>query len=178
MKSLITVEQLRAFTGYCEEDKEGLLDTVCQSASSVVIDYLGFYPYLRDYEEFYSGIGDYRLYLGVRNVESVNAIFIDGVEMDLRDIECREDYIYNIRRDNVFPVGINNIRVRFFAGFREIPPIVKHATLRIASLMLQEFDSNIGVTSKSFADQSRTFINYSDYKKYLLPLNYLRIIRL
>ena len=44
------------------------------------------------------------------------------------------------------------------------------AVLRIASLMLAEQGGNIGVTSKSFSDQTRTFVNYSNYNKFLQPL--------
>lgn len=178
MKSLITKDQLRAYTGNYEEDTESLFDTVIDSASSIVIDYLGFNPYLRDYEEFYSGIGDSKLYLGVRNIETVNALYINNIEEDLNDYAFREDYIYNIHGKKVFTQGVNNVRVRFFAGLRRIPDLVVLSTLRIAALMLQEFNSNIGISSKSFADQSRTFINYSNYDKYLQPLNQLRIVKL
>ena len=48
------------------------------------------------------------------------------------------------------------------------------AILRIASLMLSEQGGNIGVTSKSFSDQSRTFVNYSNYNKFLNPLSIYR----
>ena len=38
-KSLITVEQLRAYTGNYEEDVLDLYTVVCESATDVVIDY-------------------------------------------------------------------------------------------------------------------------------------------
>lgn len=173
---LITIEQLREYTGNYEEDKLNLFDVVVDSASRVVIDYLGFDPVFRDYDEVFSGIGDYKLYLGVRDIESVYSLEIDGREIDLQNISYKEDYIYS--RDKIFTTGVDNIRVRFFAGMRKIPQIVVLTTLRIAALMLQEFDSNIGISSRSFADQSRTFINYSDYQKYLLPLKHMRIVKL
>ena len=46
--------------------------------------------------------------------------------------------------------------------------------MRIATLMLMEGGENIGVSSKSFADNSRTFISYTNYLKYLSPLQTYR----
>ena len=51
-----------------------------------------------------------------------------------------------------------------------MPYAIRMAVLRIASLMLAEQGGNIGVTSKSFSDQTRTFVNYSNYNKFLQPL--------
>ncbi len=56
----------------------------------------------------------------------------------------------------------------------QIPNVVKLTVLRIATLMLMEGGENIGVSSKSFADNSRTFISYTNYSKYLSPLQTLR----
>ena len=52
--------------------------------------------------------------------------------------------------------------------------LIKISILRIATLMLMEAGENIGVSSKSFADSSRQFISYTNYKKYLDPLQSLR----
>jgi len=57
-----------------------------------------------------------------------------------------------------------------------IPSVVPLSILRIATLMLSETGGNIGLTGKSFADNSRTFINYSNYRKYLQPLDPYRRI--
>jgi hypothetical protein len=52
-----------------------------------------------------------------------------------------------------------------------MPYIIKLTVLRIAALLQAESDSNIGITSKSFAESgSRTFINYTNFDKYLLPV--------
>jgi hypothetical protein len=52
-----------------------------------------------------------------------------------------------------------------------IPDIIKLTVLRIAALLQSESDSNIGVTSKSFADSgTRTFVNYTNFDKYLIQL--------
>ena len=46
--------------------------------------------------------------------------------------------------------------------------------MRIATLMLMEGGENIGVSGKSFSDNSRTFISYTNYMKYLSPLQTFR----
>ena len=55
-----------------------------------------------------------------------------------------------------------------------VPEVVKLTILRIATLMLMEGGENIGVTGKSFADNSRTFIQYTNYMKYLTPIQTYR----
>jgi hypothetical protein len=57
-----------------------------------------------------------------------------------------------------------------------MPSVIVVSILRIATLMLSETGGNIGLTGKSFADNSRTFVNYSNYRKYLAPLDSMRIM--
>lgn len=55
-----------------------------------------------------------------------------------------------------------------------VPALVKTTILRIATLMLMEAGENIGISGKSFADNSRSFISYTNYSKYLNPLQTFR----
>lgn len=57
---------------------------------------------------------------------------------------------------------------------QSVPDLVRLTVMRIATLMLMEAGENIGVTGKSFADNSRSFISYTNYSKYLNPLQTLR----
>ena len=58
-----------------------------------------------------------------------------------------------------------------------IPQVIIMTVLRIAAILMSESDSNIGVTSKSFGDSGgRTFINYTNFDKYLLPLSSYRLL--
>jgi hypothetical protein len=58
-----------------------------------------------------------------------------------------------------------------------MPPIFKQTVLRIAALLLTEANNNIGVTSLSFGDTgNRSFLNYTNYDKYLSPLNKYKLI--
>ena len=69
--------------------------------------------------------------------------------------------------------------VTYTSGWKDdsFPALITLSVLRIATLMLTEGNGNIGLTGKSYADNSRTFINYSNYRKYLQPLDGLRIMR-
>ena len=55
-----------------------------------------------------------------------------------------------------------------------VPSLVVTTILRIATLMLMEAGENIGISGKSFADNSRSFISYTNYSKYLNPLQTFR----
>lgn len=70
--------------------------------------------------------------------------------------------------------------VEDYLGFdpeENMPEVIILSILRLATLMLTEGNGNIGLTGKSFTDNSRTFVNYSNYRKYLQPLDGLRIVR-
>ena len=95
------------------------------------------------------------------------------------DIIIADDRL-EYRTGDVFRrLGKKYISVSFIAGWDEdtMPSTIRLAVLRIATLMLQETGGNIGLTGKSFADNSRTFVSYSNYRKYLEPLAPLRIRR-
>jgi len=61
----------------------------------------------------------------------------------------------------------------------EIPEIIKLTIMRIAAILQTEGDSNIGITSKSFGDSgTRTFINTTNFDKYLIQISNYRKIRI
>ena len=59
----------------------------------------------------------------------------------------------------------------------QVPSVVRLTVIRIAALMLEESGGNIGISGKSFADSSRTFISYANYNKYLSPVSTYREAR-
>jgi len=63
-------------------------------------------------------------------------------------------------------------------GNNYIPIVILSSILRIAAILQAEADSNIGVTSKSFGESgARTFINYTDFSKYLSPISKYKLLR-
>ena len=71
--------------------------------------------------------------------------------------------------NGVFPNGIDNVVVTYTAGWSSdaMPSVIKMVILQIATLMLEESGGNIGITGKSFDDNSRNFINYTNFDKWV-----------
>jgi hypothetical protein len=59
----------------------------------------------------------------------------------------------------------------------DMPKIIKLTIMRIAAILQTESDGNIGVTSKSFGENGdRTFVSYTNFDKYLLPLSNYKLL--
>lgn len=175
--SMVSIEQFNQYTNNYEDDPQHLKQTYLDSAEKIVCDYLGFDPRSKDYDKYFSGIGDYKLYLNARNITGIGFISVDGYPIDVTNIDTKEDYIFDRCHRLVFNPGIENIHVIFTAGYTQIPDLILLSIMRIAALMIAEEGGNIGVTGKAFGDNSRTFINYQNYEKYLRPLDVYRIVR-
>lgn len=178
---IVSLEEFNEYTQNFEDSAEAtaLKNTYLMAAEQVVTDYLGYNPQQKVYDEVFSGIGDYKLYLNARPIKVVSELEVDCMVIPLEFIGVNDDYIYNIFRYKIFREGINNIHCSYIAGYQasEMPDLIKVAILRIAALMLQEQGGNIGLTGKSMGENSRTYINYSNYDKYLQPLEGLRVIK-
>jgi len=78
-----------------------------------------------------------------------------------------------------FAVDLDGGGAAFSESAEALPETIKGTILRIAALLQTESDGNIGVTGKSFADSgSRTFINFTDFNKFLAPISRWKLIRI
>ena len=176
------VSLFNAYSNNYEDAEDAVLlkTEFLKAAESIVTDYLGFSPEEKEYRDvLLDGTDKGILYLPARNITKLSALLFDGEEKDVSDIIIAYDRI-EYRTGDVFRrLGKKYISVSFIAGWDEdsMPSTIRLAVLRIATLMLQETGGNIGLTGKSFADNSRTFVSYSNYRKYLEPLAPLRIRR-
>lgn len=178
---IVSLAEFNEYTQNFEDSTEAsaLKESYLLAAEQVVSDYLGYNPLQAVYDEMFSGIGDYKLYLNARPVKVVCELEVEHKVIPLEFIGTHDDYIYNIFGYKIFVEGINNIHCSYIAGYtqEEMPEIFKVTIMRIAALMLQEQGGNIGLTGKAMGENSRTFINYSNYDKYLQPLESMRVIR-
>lgn len=179
---IVDVPMFNTYSGNHEDAPQAvdLKETFLASAEEIVTTYLGFSPQLCVYEDMtVSGSGSSKIYLGCRNIISIQSITIDGIDFPPTLLSFHDDHIRLKGSGRTFAQGEDNIRISFTAGWQkeQMPAVITLSILRIATLMLSETDGNIGLTGKSFADNSRTFINYSNYRKYLQPLDGLRIVR-
>lgn len=175
--SIVSINRFNAYTNDYEEGRDELKETYLDSAEQVVRNYIGYDPRPKEYNEFVSGTGDYKLYLNAKNITNIGMVIVNGVPIDPCELDIHDDYIFHRCRKKVFANGVDNIKVIYNAGYREMPELIILSIMRIAALMMAEQGGNIGITGKSFDDNSRTYINYQNYDKYLRPLDPFRVIR-
>ena len=178
----VTVETFNAYSGNFEDSPEAVLlkGTFLSSAEEIVSGYLGFDPKAQEYADVtLSGTGGRKLYLPSHQVTALHSLTVDGTVRESGSYSIHGDHICSTDRHSAFAAGTDNILISYSAGWtaQDMPSVITLSILRVATLMLSETGGNIGLTGKSFADNSRTFINYSNYRKYLQPLDALRIIR-
>lgn len=178
---IVTVAAWKAYSKAQDGDAavESVYQTYLDAAEAVVVDYLGYAPAQATYtsQTFY-GEGKRYIQLKARPVTTpVTSITIDGVTKTAANYTADDEYLL-APFGEVFPAG-SVVVVTYQAGYATVPGSIVLAILRIATLMHSEGSGQIGVTSQSFdGGGSRTFVNFTDFSKYLQPLQRLRITRL
>ena len=177
----VSTETFNAYSGNWEDSEAALLckRTFLEAAVSIVKDYLGFDPSEKEYtDEELEGSLVRGIWLSAVNVREIICVEADGHELPPDEYRLSGDRL-TTNRNSQSPFMQGYFTVTYTAGWAddEMPALIILSVLRIATLMLTEGNGNIGLTGKSFADNSRTFINYSNYRKYLQPLDGLRILR-
>ncbi len=179
---IVSVDMFNTYNGNFEDSPGAIMlkETFLASAEEIATGYLGYDPTSQLYTDVVlSGTGMHKLYLPSRQVTELHEILMNETVVDPSGFILSNDYMRFTSYREIFPVGVDNIILSYSAGWdiQQMPSVITLSILRIATLMLSETNGNIGLTGKSFADNSRTFINYSNYRKYLQPLDSLRIIR-
>jgi hypothetical protein len=183
--SYVKIEELKEYSGAHDEDN--LLQNYIDSAEDIVNTYLGYSPTLHNYIHYFDGTGTHELQLKSKPITHIISIEINGQSIPVSEFynTFNSEFLYY---NKIFPSGKRNIKVEYNAGWGitidddtangdYLPRIIKMTVLRIASILQSESNSNIGVSSKSFGDSgTRTFINYTDYSKYLLPISIFKIL--
>lgn len=172
----VTTTELQTYKG-SQDDNSDLLDIYINSAESIVEDYIGYSLSENTYTLYLSGLNIDKILVPVYPVQTITSITIDGISYDVDDFYIDGKFIGYINGSNVFTDGLNNVKLEVVAGFETIPDIIKITILRIATLLSMESEGNIGITNKSFSDGSRTFINYTNFSKYLSALDKFKIYR-
>jgi|GEM_PF-422840 len=178
---IASIAMFNTYSGNFEDSPEAvqLKTAFLSTAEDIVASYLGFDPKQQEYTDIVcSGTGSRRLYLPVRNITNIQALTVGTFGVDTTLVTACDDHIRFLDHATKFPLGEENIKVSYTAGWEieQMPSVIVVSILRIATLMLSETGGNIGLTGKSFADNSRTFVNYSNYRKYLQPLDSMRIL--
>lgn len=169
MKPIISLEDFKKYNNYYEEGMDETCQSFIDASQNIVADYLGYDPNRTEYSEFVDGIGSSKLFPRVTPIVDFAYVLDTSTSEALDSVGWNESYIYSLENKAIFKNG-SSYEVHYEGGYKEIPADIKMAVMRIASLMLAESNGNIGISGRSDLDQSRTFINYDNYSKYLKPL--------
>lgn len=170
------VKDLQFFSGNYEDSDDAInfKRSCILYAIEIVENYLGYSLNEQNYEEDHISTGTRKIYLYAQPVKNVFSVLVNGKEMDPLDYEVFGSYIKTSNQLQKFPKDAEII-VEYTAGYgNRIPDIIKQVILQIATLNLSSAGENIAVTSVSMPDNSRSFINYSNYSKWLSSLQKLR----
>lgn len=174
MKLFATVEELQNFTGVYPEDGNSQQELFISSATDIIINYLGYDPSKQLRQEISDGTGDSWLFLNSKPVTNVVRLKINGSVISPDKYYIKPSSI--CLKEGTFPKGIQNISIEYESGYEQLPNVIKLTCLRIAALLQNEANDNIGITSKSFGDSgSRTFYNFTNFNKYLSQLSSYQI---
>jgi hypothetical protein len=183
--SYVSLEEFKKYSNVYGEDD--LQQNYIDSAENIVNTYLGYSPTLHNYIQYFNGTGANELQLKSKPIATIISVEINGESIPLSEFSIFMDSEF-IYYNKIFPCGKRNIKIEYDAGYgitidddvvnsEYVPSIIKMTVLRIAAILQAESDSNIAVSSKSFGDSgTRTFINYTDYSKYLLPISIYKLI--
>ena len=167
---IVTKEELEGFTGVQFESGNNIAELFIEAAQNIVENYLGYEVESKKYTKHFTLHSSNVIKVGVKNITVVSEITVDGTPVDN----------YYIDDDKIVlkqPVISDNIIVTFTAGFStDLPQIIKLTVLRIAALLQTESNNNIGISGKSFMDGSRTFMNFTNYDKYLISCSKYKLI--
>lgn len=175
--TLVSLAEFATYSGDYEDDEKviKLKIQLLQSAQSVVESYLNYSLSSGLHIDSHIGFNNAVIYLNNKPVSAVNSVTVNDKEFYDYDFNCESIF----RTDNKTFRDDDKVVIEYETNINAVPPLVKTTILRIATLMLQESGENIGITGKSASDgMSRTYISYSNYDKYLKPLEKYRVFKL
>ena len=177
---IVSLEEFNTYTENFDDNTQvvNMKNEMLQTAQEIVSEHLGYSVEVQTYDQYLSGIGTAELALYGKPIVRVNSLQISGSDVP-SDSYAIDDRFLRLS-DGVWPVGVGNVHVNYDAGWTEetVPSLVKSTIKQIASLLLQESGGNIGITGKSMSENSRTYINYTNFNKWLDKLNPLVVMRL
>ena len=177
---IVTLVEFNTYSGNMENSPAvvSMKERMLKAAQEIVSDYLGYNVEETEYNDYLSPIGQPVLYLNAYPVSRILSLSLCGSDIPASDYTIGGRGIR--LNSGVWPTGIDTVFCSYEAGWTAVtvPENVKMTILQIASLMLEESGGNIGITGKTMAENSRTFINYTNYDKWLKKLDPLRIVRL
>lgn len=173
-KSVVSLDEFNTYSNNFSDTHEDIQMKVSmlESAQKVVETYLGYGLAPCHHKEKHIGTGQSVIYLDNLPVTNIWSVSVDGRPLD--------NYEHGMSSISLpFRLCHNSyVTIEYDTSWDEVPDLIKMTIMRIAALLLTEANGNIGITSKSFGDQSRNFLNFTNFQKYLDPLALYRIFKL
>lgn len=176
--SIVTVAQFKAYARKPDGDVtvEALYQSFIDAAEAEVAACLGYSPASATYtNQAYYGDGKSYLQLKAQPITVLSTVVVNGVSKTVADFDYSDKEWIKEKYGNPFPVGAL-ITVTYTAGYASIPAPITLAILEITSLLAAEAGENIAVSSTSFdGGNTRSFVNYTNFDKFLAKLEQYRI---
>ena len=176
MDNIVTVAELAKYSGVYADENAEEQELYISAAFDILCSYLGYDPRKQEYTRFYRGKNSSEIRVGTKPIAEIKEIKIDGVPFHLEQFAFNDDSVFFTSMGEFSSKNV--VQLTFVAGWEreEIPAIMKMTVLRIATLLQLESDSNIGVNSRSFGDSTRTFLNTTNYDKYLIQCSRYKLL--
>lgn len=150
---LITKKELEKYSGVYRDNNDTLGEVYIGSATDIVDTYLG---YVAEQNEDWKK----QVLKIVYSVDMIN-FYADEERTELVEIPDGAE---------ITATGIEN-QYSYIALEVVVPDLIRLTCLRIASLLQQEEEGNIGINNKSYGESgSRSFLNVVNYDKYLAQI--------
>jgi N-methylhydantoinase B/oxoprolinase/acetone carboxylase alpha subunit len=178
--SIVTVAQFKAYNRKSDGDTpvEALYQMYIDAAETIVKDRLGYDPAQTTYtQQIHYGDGKPYLQLKAKPITALSAVVVDSVSKAVVDFDYSDGEWLKETYGNPFPIG-SVVKVTYQAGYATVPALIQETILRITGLFSMESGENIGATSVTFDGSNRTFVNYTNFDRYLEPIEAYRIRRL
>lgn len=174
---VVSIEEFDTYTGNYESSDEAIRMKIgiLKSAQEIVESYLNYKLDSGLHVDMHIGFNNSKIYLDAKPVSEVYSVTINHTEFE----DYGFDYESIYRTDGLVFKDKDMILIEYETSGTFVPPVIKQTILRIAALLLQETNGNIGLTGKSATDgMSRSFISYTNFQKYLDPLSDYRVFKL
>lgn len=168
---LIDLNYFNTFTNDYETSEEvDAIKTDCILAAQKIIEnYVGYLVEETEYKETFNNI--YNDFIVLRGfVTKINTLKIDDVNIDTNNITVDRYYLYVKNYTNYKNC---KIEINYNIGWttENVNNVFKITIAEIATLLYLQSHKNIGITGLVGQDgMSRTFVNYTNFDKYLKKL--------
>jgi len=174
---IYTKEKFKLFNNIdlTDTSEDTLIDFCLTTAQAEIEKYIGYSLEAKDYTTKIDGVEGYFMNIGIKPINSITSISIDGNAQTINNFIFRNSFIIQKNKENVFTEGIENVEIVYNAGWTTVPDDIQNVCRQIATLYWAEKNQNLAIVSKTDEFGTRTFYR-TKIQEYLEKLNGYKII--